>query len=84
MCARNDELRMTNDETNPNDEIGNGARFAAHFFGIGASSFIRHSCFVIFPSHLLRHLDPEKVETLFQDSSGQIAQGEARTAHRFL
>jgi hypothetical protein len=43
----NDEIQMTNDETNPNDEIGNGARFAAHFFGIGASSFIRHSTFVL-------------------------------------
>jgi len=75
---------MTNDETNPNDEIRNGALIAAAFIVIRTSSFIRHSCFVIFPSHLLRHLDPEKGETLFQDSSGQIAQGEARTARRFL
>ena len=33
--------------------------------------------------HLLRHLDPEKAETLFQDLSGQIAQSESRTARRF-
>ena len=34
--------------------------------------------------HFLRHLDSEKVETVFQDSRGQIAQGETRTARGFL
>jgi len=75
---------MTNDETNPNDEIRNGALIAAASIVIRTSSFIRHSCFVIFPSHLLRHFDPEKAEALFQDSSSEVAQGEPGAAHRFL
>jgi len=38
----NGEIRMTNDETNPNDEIRNGALIAAAFIVIRTSSFIRH------------------------------------------
>ena len=43
----NDEIRMTNDETNPNDETQKSARHASQEFVIRASSFLRHSSFVL-------------------------------------
>ena len=39
----NDEIRMTNDETNPNKKIRNDARIAIRSLLIESSSFIRHS-----------------------------------------
>ena len=85
-ATSNDEIRMTNDETNPNDKIQNAARIAAHSFIIGASSFIRHSAFELrqLPSHLLGHLDSKKIETALQDSPGEIAQCQSRPARRFF
>jgi hypothetical protein len=61
---------MTNDETNPNDEIRNPALP----FGLRHSFVIRHSCFVILLSHPFRHFDAEKIETALQNSPGEIAQ----------
>src|SRR6266481_3552044 len=72
------QTRTTKSETAPSSQP------RLWSFVLGYSFVIRHSWFVIFPSHLLRHLDSEKPETVFQDSSGQIAQGEARTSRRFL
>ena len=74
---------MTNDETNPNDEIRTRTG-ALHFFVIRALSLIRHLGIRHSSSHLLRHFDPEKAEALFQDSSSEVAQGEAGAARRFL
>ncbi len=45
--SSNDEIRMTNDETNPNDEIRNGALIAAASMVIRTWLFIRHSTFVV-------------------------------------
>jgi hypothetical protein len=45
----NDEIRMTNDERNPNDETRNSAEVVAHPFVIRDLPFLRHSTFV--PRH---------------------------------
>ena len=39
----NEEIRMINDERNPNDEIRNGPEVMAHAFVIRALLFLRHS-----------------------------------------
>src|ERR1043166_2378306 len=52
--------------------------------GLRHSFVIRYSCFVIFPLHLLRHLDSKKFQPALQNSPGKIAQGQTRTARRFL
>src|SRR5438046_8097873 len=82
----NDERRMTNDETNPNDEIQNRSWPITGFlpFGFCHSFVTRHWCLVILLSHPLGYFDPEKAEALFQDSSSEVAQGEPRAARRFL
>jgi hypothetical protein len=45
---QNDEIRMTNDELSPNDEIRNGAEIVSHFCRSG---------FVILSSFVVRHLN---------------------------
>jgi hypothetical protein len=46
---QNDEIRMTNDELSPNDEIRNGAEIVSHFC---RSGFVILSAFVIRGSSL--------------------------------
>src|SRR6266478_3303511 len=50
----NDKIRMTNDETNPNDEAQMGALLADLLFVIRPLSFLRHSSFVL--RHFYRRL----------------------------
>jgi hypothetical protein len=76
---------MTNDEGNPNDEIGSRC-FLPQRFVIRASSLIRHSTFVLrhFPSHPFRHFDAKQIQTSLQHPRGKIGQHQTRTAGRFL
>ena len=82
----NDERRMTNDETNPNDEIQNRSWPITGFlpFGFCHSFVIRHSCFVILLSHPLGYFDPEQIQPALQNPRGKIAQRQTRAARRFF
>lgn len=56
---RNDQIRMTNDQTNPNDEIQKGAGTIAYAIVIGALSFLRQPALSLSNgSFEFRHLDP--------------------------
>src|SRR5437879_8058245 len=43
LSHSNDEIRMTNDETNPNNEAQTGALLVDQLFVIRALAFLRHS-----------------------------------------